>query len=233
MNLQPEHLLAPERLAPDIIVIGSGPGGAVTATRCAEAGKSVLMIEEGPHLALESAPHFSREEILQKYRNAGINIGFGATKIAYVEGCCVGGGSEINRGLYHRTPQAVLDRWRRDYRVDALTLEELTPHFDACEAVARVEYLPGPAPQLSTRLDEGAQRLGWSSLEVPRLFAYAAAGAGGSPGRKQSMSATFVPRFLDAGGMLLADTRPSLPMRTGSGRCMRAARDRRARARSN
>ncbi|MGF6256238.1 GMC family oxidoreductase N-terminal domain-containing protein [Ensifer sp. LBL] len=207
MNLsQPERRLAPERLAPDIIVIGSGPGGAVTATRCAEAGKSVLMIEEGPHLALESAPHFSREEILQKYRNAGINIGFGATKIAYVEGCCVGGGSEINRGLYHRTPQAVLDRWSRDYRVEALTLEALAPHFDACEAVARVEYLPGPAPQLSTRLDEGAQRLGWSSLEVPRLYAYAAAGAGGSPGRKQSMSATFVPRFLDAGGMLLADT---------------------------
>ncbi|MCA1441645.1 GMC family oxidoreductase [Ensifer sp. IC4062] len=204
--LSPEHPLASEKITPDVIVIGSGPGGAVTATQCAEAGKSVLMLEEGPHLPLESAPHFSREEILQKYRNAGVNIGFGAAKIAYVEGRCVGGGSEINRGLYHHTPESVLDLWRRGYRVDALTLDELAPHFAACEAVARVEYLPGPAPQLSTRLDEGAQRLGWSSVEVPRLYAYTKDAASGAPGRKQSMSETFVPRFLKAGGMLMADT---------------------------
>ena len=91
------------RRSAEVVVIGSGPGGAVTATMCAEAGKSVLLIEEGRNLPLESAPHFSREEILQKYRNAGINIGLGKTKLAYVEGRCVGGGSEINRGLYHRT----------------------------------------------------------------------------------------------------------------------------------
>jgi choline dehydrogenase-like flavoprotein len=195
-----------EKMTLDVIVIGSGPGGAVTACRCAEAGKSVLMIEEGQDLPLESAPHFSREEILQKYRNAGVNVGFGAAKVVFVEGRCVGGGSEINRGLYHRTPASVLDRWRHDYRVDALALEELTPHFEACEAVARVEYLPGAAPRLSTRLDEGAQKLGWSSLEVPRLYVYAPDAATGAPGRKQSMSETFVPRFLKAGGTLMADT---------------------------
>ncbi|TGQ40678.1 GMC family oxidoreductase [Mesorhizobium sp. M00.F.Ca.ET.216.01.1.1] len=197
--------LGPDKIAADVVVIGSGPGGAVTASMCAEAGKFVVMLEEGQNLPLESAPHFSREEILQKYRNAGVNIGFGAAKIAYVEGCCVGGGSEVNRGLYHRAPEAVFDRWRSDYRVDALSLSELTPHFAACEKVAKVEYLPGPAPQLSTRLEEGAHRLGWACLEVPRLYAYAT-DATGAPGRKQSMSETFVPRFLEAGGELMPDT---------------------------
>ncbi|WP_372623486.1 GMC family oxidoreductase N-terminal domain-containing protein [Falsiroseomonas sp.] len=202
---QAAALAAP--LAPEILVIGSGPGGSTTATMLAEAGCDVLLIEEGPYLPLESAPHFSREEIVQKYRNAGINIAFGRAKIAFVEGNCVGGGSEINRGLYHRTPEGVLERWRREYRVDALEEDRLRSHFEACEAIARVQYLPGPAPAISSRLQQGATSLGWASMEVPRLFVYGRDWNAGSPGRKQSMTETFVPRFLAAGGRLLADAR--------------------------
>ncbi|MGF6177795.1 GMC family oxidoreductase N-terminal domain-containing protein [Ensifer sp. 4252] len=194
------------RIDADIIVIGSGPGGAVTASMCAQAGKHVVMVEEGEDLPLESAPHFSREEILQKYRNAGVNIGFGAAKIAYVEGCCVGGGSEINRGLYHRISSEVLEGWKRDFRVDHLSASDLDPHFAACEEIAKVQYLPGPAPQLSTRLEEGARNLGWACLEVPRLYAYSSDMTSGAPGRKQSMSETFVPRFIEAGGVVMSGT---------------------------
>ncbi|UVO50359.1 GMC family oxidoreductase [Sphingomonas sp. SUN019] len=194
------------RLTADVVVIGSGPGGAVTATLCAEAGKSVLLVEEGEDLPLESAPHFSREEIIQKYRNAGINIGLGKAKLAYVEGRCVGGGSEINRGLYHRIPDYVLEGWRSRFDVADLSPEGLVAHFDACEATARVEYLPGEAPLISTRLHDGAISLGWNSIEVPRLYAYADQRNDGAPGRKQSMSATFVPRFRDAGGRLISST---------------------------
>jgi choline dehydrogenase-like flavoprotein len=137
-------------LTADVVVVGSGPGGAVTATLCAEAGKSVIMIEEGQNLRLESAPHFSREEILQKYRNAGINIALGKAKIAYVEARCVGGGSEINRGLYHRIPDGVIERWRTEYDVEDFAPGSLIEHFEACEKTARVEYLPGEAPLIST-----------------------------------------------------------------------------------
>lgn len=204
-------------LTAEALVIGSGPGGATTAAMLAEAGWDVLLIEEGSALPLESAPHFSREEIIQKYRNAGINVAFGRAKVAFVEGCCVGGGSEINRGLYHRTPIDVLERWRREYRADGLGWEELRPHFEACEAIARVEYLPGPAPAISLRLHEGAQNLGWASMEVPRLFAYGQDWNSGSPGRKQSMTETFVPRFVAAGGRLLADAR-AMRLRRNAGR---------------
>lgn len=193
-----------ETLKTDVLVIGSGPGGAVAGTLCAEAGRSVLMLEEGRHLSLDSADHFSREELLQKYRNGGINVAFGRARIAYVEGRCVGGGSEINRGLYHRTPDFVFERWRADYHVDDLSAETMAPHFTACEAIARVEHLPGEAPGLSKRLDDGARRLGWRSYEAPRLVTYDEAG---TSGRKQSMSETFVPRYLAAGGRLLPETR--------------------------
>ena len=191
----------------EIAVIGSGPGGAVTATRLAEAGRDVVLIEEGEHLPLSSAPHFSREEILQKYRNGGINVAMGKAKVAYVEGRCVGGGSEINRGLYHRIAPEILEGWRRDYRIEALSADELRPHFDACEQIVRVSFLPGEAPQLSLRLQAGAVALGWGCVEAPRLFDYAADWRASAPGVKQSMTETFVPRFLAAGGRLVPQTR--------------------------
>ena len=55
-----------------VAVIGSGPGGAITATLLAEAGREVLLVEEGPHLPLESCEPFSRQEMVQKYRNGGL-----------------------------------------------------------------------------------------------------------------------------------------------------------------
>lgn len=195
-----------DQLSADIAVIGSGPGGSVTAALCAEAGRSVLLIEDGRDLPLDSAPHFSREEILQKYRNAGVNVAFGHAKIAYVEGRCVGGGSEINRGLYHRLPDEVRETWQSEFKVDKLSSEDLVPHFEACERTASVQFLPGNAPALSLRLHQGATALGWKSVEVPRLFAYSDTWKIGVPGRKQSMSETFIPRFLAAGGTLIADT---------------------------
>jgi choline dehydrogenase-like flavoprotein len=217
---------AADALRSEIAVVGSGPGGAVTAARLAEAGRDVLLIEEGPHLRLDSAPHFSREEILQKYRNGGITVAMGKAKVAYVEGRCVGGGSEINRGLYHRTPPEVLDTWRRNFRVEGLGPGELAPHFEACEEIVRVSYLPGPAPAISLKLSAGARQLGWQCIEVPRLFSYASgrsAGAAGPAGRKQSMTETFVPRYLAAGGRLLADTRVLRLARHGGRWQLRAA----------
>lgn len=187
----------------EVAVVGSGPGGAITACLLAEAGRDVLLIEEGPFLPLDSCPAFSRLEMEQKYRNGGLTVALGANKIAYVEGRCVGGGSEINSGLYHRTPPDVLARWRREFLVEALTEKDLLPHFEANERDLSVSTLPCPAPAASRKLHEGARRLGWRSLEVPRWFRHDAGGGG----RRQSMTETFIPRFLKAGGKLLSSTR--------------------------
>ena len=201
-----------EPIRTNVLVIGSGPGGAVTGLLCAEAGRSVLMIEDGPDLPVDSAPPFSLQEIAQKYRGGGIGVAFGPAKLAYVEGRCVGGGSEVNRGLYHRAPASLLDRWHRDFQVRDLSPEVMAAHFEACEAIARVEYLPGRAPGISTRLRDGAEALGWAAVEARRLYCY-----GGEAAGKQSMSRTFVPRFRAAGGELRAGLRAVRLARSGSG----------------
>ena len=38
----------------------------------------------------------------RQYRNGGLTVALGRPSIAYTEGRCAGGGSEVNSGLYHR-----------------------------------------------------------------------------------------------------------------------------------
>ncbi|SVD33597.1 uncharacterized protein METZ01_LOCUS386451, partial [marine metagenome] len=45
-----------------IAVIGSGPGGSITASALAEAGNEVILVENGDYLKLNSCSPFSIEE---------------------------------------------------------------------------------------------------------------------------------------------------------------------------
>ncbi|MGL5082117.1 MAG: GMC family oxidoreductase N-terminal domain-containing protein [Microcoleaceae cyanobacterium] len=196
-------------LSCEIAVIGSGPGGSITACLLAEAGRDVLLIEEGSFWSLESCCPFSQEEMIQKYRNGGLTAALGKPKIQYVEGRCVGGGSEINSGFYHRTPAEILENWRIEFAVEALTESDLIPHFEACERAINVGLFPGKVPIASLKLHEGATQLGWQSIEVPRWFQYAEQMASEltPKGTRQSMTKTFIPRALAAGCKLLTNTR--------------------------
>jgi choline dehydrogenase-like flavoprotein len=195
-------------------VIGSGPSGAISACLLAEAGRDVLLIEEGALHPPDVPTPFTKSEMLHKYRNGGQTVALGRDKIAYVEGRCVGGGSEINSGLYHRTPPEILERWRRQFEVQALSEADMGRHFEACEHDVSVSLLPGPAPAASLKMHEGSRRLGWKSLEVPRWFRYATEPQGG--GLRQSMTRTYIPRFTSAGGRLLAGGRALGLRRTGN-----------------
>lgn len=206
------HAFQPGELRCQYAVIGSGPSGALTACLLAEAGKDVLLIEEGPLLPPDEPEPFTAQEMLRKYRNGGQTVALGQDKIAYVEGKCVGGGSEINSGLYHRTPAEVLEKWRCEYKVEGLSETDLNPHFEACERDLCVSLLPHSAPPASLRLHAGATRLGWKSLEVPRWFRYGP----GEQGTRQTMSRTYVPRFLQAGGRLITRARAEKLQRSDS-----------------
>ena len=203
-----------EKESTEIVVIGSGPGGAITAALLAEAGREVMLIEAGPELALEDTPEFSRAEMERKYRNGGITAAFGKTKISYVEGRCVGGGSEINAGLYHRTPETILQRWHDEFALDGATMGELKPFFEANERELSVSPLQGEHPMASLKMREGAAKMGWSSMEVPRWFKYD--GPNDKIGKKQSMTRTFIPRAQQAGANLLTDTRVAKLSRAGT-----------------
>lgn len=197
----------------ECVVVGSGPGGAMTACSLAEAGREVLLVEEGAFAAPDQPEPFSAEEMLLKYRHGGQTVAWGKNKISYVEGCCVGGGSEINSGLYHRLPDEVLETWRTKFEVQGLESKDLHKHFLACEEELSVSPLPCRAPTASLKLHAGARQLGWNSIEVPRWFKYDGQTAAGT---RQTMSRTFIPRYLRAGGKLLPTTRVTSLERQGT-----------------
>src|SRR5215207_6975397 len=121
------------RLETDVLVIGSGAGGAVTAARLARAGRRVTVVEEGPWVDADALEPFSLEEMVAKYRHHGLAAALGNPAIAYAEGRCVGGSTEINSGLYHRLPGALADSWRHEYAIDEFGSDTLDSYAERIE----------------------------------------------------------------------------------------------------
>jgi choline dehydrogenase-like flavoprotein len=195
----------------EILVIGSGAGGAVTAATLARAGRSVTVVEEGPWIEPDAVAPLSIEELVQKYRHQGPAAALGSPGIVYAEGRCVGGSTEINSGLYHRLPQELADEWRREYRIAEFGPEVLDRYADRIESELAVSHLPGAPPPSSAVLERGAVKLGWRAVEFARVFSYDDRGRG----VKQTMARTFIPRALEAGAQVLADCRVARLVRQG------------------
>ena len=184
-----------------IIIIGSGPGGCVPACIFSEKGLDVLMLEKGSHSDLAAVKSFSCEEINTKYKNAGMTVANGKSLINYAEGSCVGGGSEVNSGLYHRIPEDTLKSWelKNNILFDRALLEE---SYTDIENLINISFMPKKlVPKASLKLQEGCDNLNYSCSEVPRWYKYDSDGKG----FKQSMTETLIPKFLENGGTLLSD----------------------------
>jgi glycine/D-amino acid oxidase-like deaminating enzyme len=192
-------------LETEVLVIGSGAGGAVTAAILARAGRRVVVVEEGPWVDPDALEPFSLEEMVAKYRHRGLSAALGSPTIAFAEGRCVGGSTEINSGLWHRLPPYLADEWRRRYRIEEFSPETLDRYAETVERELSVSRVPGAPPPSSAVLERGATKLGWRNVEFSRVFRYDTNGRG----VKQTMTRTLVPSAIDAGASLIADCRVS------------------------
>lgn len=192
-------------LSCEVLVVGSGAGGAPTAAILAEAGFDVLVVEEGPYVEQGSVAPFSLEQMNRQYRGGGVTVALGRPSVAYTEGRCAGGGTEVNSGLYRRPPAHVIERWRDRWQIADLDPDDVDVLAREIEDALSVQNLPGAAGEPSLALQRGAERLGWQSDESPRWMTYPE----GDPrrGRRQSMTRTYLPRAERAGARLLFDCR--------------------------
>jgi choline dehydrogenase-like flavoprotein len=198
-------------LATDVLVIGSGAGGAVTAAALATAGRTVTVLEEGPWVDADAVEPFSLEEMVAKYRHRGPTAALGNPVVAYVEGRCVGGSTEINSGLYHRLPDHLVSEWVGRFSIDEFAPEALSGYADRVESQLSVAKVPGAPPPSSAALERGATKLGWRNVEFARVFSYDSQGRG----TKQTMSRTFLPQALAAGATIVPDCRVLSLVRRG------------------
>jgi choline dehydrogenase-like flavoprotein len=124
----------------DVIVVGSGAGGATLATACARAGKSVLLLERGPRYVVERPAHDEHTMLIEKkpYDDRPIEVN-GSSRRLYMGGV-LGGGTALygaalmrpSRDDFHpgkhygnRIPRAIWD-WPVGY-------DALEPHYAEAE----------------------------------------------------------------------------------------------------
>lgn len=199
---------ASRSLRTQVLVIGSGAGGAATAATLAEHGYEVLILEEGPNIDTATMATNSTDAIRRLYRNGGITPILGNQTIAFVEGRCVGGSTEINSAFWHRLPEESYQRWAADALVQDLSPSLLEPYFERLERELSVSLLrPDRIPRSSILFREGIERLRWQYVEVPRCQHDPQGSSAFAPGAKQSMQRTYLPRALAAGATVLSDCR--------------------------
>jgi choline dehydrogenase-like flavoprotein len=190
----------------EVLVVGSGAGGATTAAILAEAGLDVLVVEEGEWVDQGTVAPFSLEQMDRQYRAGGVTVALGRPSIAYTEGRCAGGGTEVNSGLYRRPAEATLARWRTEWGIRDFTDDEFFANCDEVERALSVQTVPGAHTPASERLRRGAAALGWDHDEIPRWMRYPE-GGDASTGERQSMTRTYLPRAIGAGARMLCEHR--------------------------
>lgn len=196
----------------EILVIGSGAGGSVTAATLARAGRDVTIVEEGAAVDPDAHEPFSMAEMVAKYRhNGGAAAALGLPPVAYAEGRCVGGSTEINSGLWARLPGALADDWARRHSIEEFSASVIEGYSARIEQHLNVAKVPGDPPSSSAVLERGADARGWRSVEFPRVFRYDAQ----HRGTKQTMARTLIPAAVAAGARLVPDCRVDRLVRRG------------------
>ncbi|KFI06445.1 GMC family oxidoreductase [Massilia sp. BSC265] len=203
--------LAQDRmLEADVVVVGSGAGGGVTAEILARAGLSVIVVEEGALRSsrdftmreAEAYPSLYQESAARKTRDKGINI---------LQGRTVGGSTTVNWTSSFRTPPATLDWWRRHYALPDATPQAMAPWFAMMEARLNIADWPGAPNENNDILRRGADKLGISTGLIRRnvkgCWNLGYCGMGCPTNAKQSMLVTTIPAALEEGATLVTRAR--------------------------
>jgi choline dehydrogenase-like flavoprotein len=194
----------------DVVVIGTGAGGAVTAARLAEAGFEVVVLESGAYRTRADFDEREAELTEKLYAEGGLRTTDDAS-VALVQGNTVGGSTTVNWMIMLRTPDFVLDQWAAESGVYGMTPREMSPVFERVEREVHASAVPEDAHSANNRiLLDGARSLGWkvstAQINATNCVRCGFCGVGCRHDAKQSTLVTFVPRALTAGATLHADT---------------------------
>lgn len=196
----PDHL----ELDADVCIIGAGAGGCAAAAALTDAGKRVIVLEEGRHWM----PHQFRHTSTWAFRNLYAGLGTRATQgnclIPMPGGRGVGGSTLINSAICFRTPAPVLKEWRERYGCDRFEDDWMNACFDRVwktlgVAVNRME-IQGECNLIFAR---GAEALGLKGAfferSAPACTACARCQQGCPSGGKYSADRTFLAHALNSG----------------------------------
>ncbi len=126
----------------DVIVIGSGFGGAVTACRLSEKGGRVLVLERGRRWEPKDYPRDTGDAWIWDQKephkqNGWIDLRFFDDMIV-AQGAGVGGGSLIYANVFVRPKPEIFNQgWPPE-----ITYEELAPHYETAGKMLGAQEIP-------------------------------------------------------------------------------------------
>jgi cholesterol oxidase len=168
-----------ETLDYDVIVIGSGFGGSVTACRLAEKGLKVCILERGRRWDVKDYPRGPKDAWWWSHEcpekgNGWIDIRF-YEDMAVAQGCGVGGGSLIYANIFVEAKPFVFESgWPRE-----ITYEALKPYYEKTGKMLNVQEVPDNQwPPKMKLMKEAADKCGY-----------------GDRFEKMSLAVTFDPEF--------------------------------------
>lgn len=198
----------------DVVIVGSGAGGATVATELALAGFRVVVLEEGRNVSAAEHGAMRHSQSLRKvWREGGLTAAFGlggAPTVNVTMGRCVGGSSVVTGGVCFRVPEKIVASWSRDQGIRDLTPEALDAAYTHVEKAIHVEEVPVSMRSRSTVLfGEGAAKLGYP-LSPIRRNTKGCDGCGrcnfGCPHQaKLSVDISYLPRATAAGAIVYSD----------------------------
>ncbi len=189
----------------DVVIVGSGAGGAVAAATLAEAGLDVIVLEAGESFDRDSYPADPLEAIARLYRDGGLTIAEGRPQIPVPVARTVGGTTVVNSGTCFRAPEPVLEDWKRRFGIGWAS--ELDRSFAAAEEFLRVTPVDvermGRNGQLAM---EGAAATGASGGPISRnageCVQCSSCPFGCEIDAKRGMHVSYLPRAVAAGARL-------------------------------
>jgi len=192
----------------EVVVIGSGAGGAPVAAALAEAGREVWLLEAGARVETADFTGVEGEMVPRLMTARGVP----ESGMEIYAGRCVGGSTVVNDALCWRTPTEVLEAWRGEHALSGLTESVFGPLNE--RVLADIHATPTDRAHLNRnahRMEVGAARLGWAAGPMDRNVVGCAnlglCNLGCPTGAKQSTLLTYVPRAERAGARVLPLTR--------------------------
>jgi len=196
-----------QRIAVDVLVIGSGAGGGSVARDLARAGKRVMVIESGALYDERSFPTRERDA----YERLYLDSGFTATDdahIAILAGGTVGGGTTVNWMTSIPIPDRVRDDWEEQHGVTGVASAAFKG--DLSDVLREVGAQPSEKmPPKDAALIRGAEGRDWSGEKIQMNRAECGdcgtCTFGCKRGSKQSTLRLHLPQALEAGAHLIPD----------------------------